>query len=557
MITFEGLGLDAKLVQATNALGFTQPTPIQEQAIPVLLSGTKDLVGLAQTGTGKTAAFGLPLLQLVSVKEKYPQALVVCPTRELCLQIVNEVEQFKKFIPGMHVVAVYGGASIGAQIRDLKRGVQLVVATPGRLIDLIERKAIELERIKYVVLDEADEMLNMGFQDDIEFILQNTPNREATWLFSATMPPEIRRVSKKYMEKPHEITVGKVNTANKNIDHQFFVTSAQHRYQALKRLIDFNPGIYGIIFTRTKADAQNIAEKLTREGYDIDALHGDLTQQQRDKVMGEFREKTLQLLIATDVAARGIDVQGITHVINYELPDDTEVYTHRSGRTGRAGNTGICMSIIHSREIGKIRQIERMVQVPFHKLEIPAGKDVCRKQFFHFMEKLLELDISHGDYETYVPMLKEKFADISKEEVLKRVAALEFDRFLKYYENAEDLNVRERPREFRDRENREFSRTSKDQGRRRDTRGREFGGNGDYTKLFVNLGTKDGFYKASFLQFILDMSDLRKEVLGRIDMKEMNSWIEIDKKAANQMIRSIDGKKYRGRSIRMNEADRR
>jgi ATP-dependent RNA helicase DeaD len=353
------------------------------------------------------------------------------------------------------------------------------------------------------------------------------------------------------MQQPHEITVGKVNTANKNIDHQYYVTNAQHRYEALKRLIDFNPGIYGIIFTRTKVDAQNIAEKLTREGYDIDALHGDLTQQQRDKVMGEFRERTLQLLIATDVAARGIDVKDITHVINYELPDDVEVYTHRSGRTGRAGNTGICMSIVHSREIGKLKQIERMVQVPFHKLEIPAGKDVCRKQFFHFMDKLLDADISHGSYETYVPMLAEKFSEISKEEVLKRVAALEFDRFLKYYENAEDLNMRERI-DFRDRRG-----DGKDQGRRRDTKGREFGGNGNYKRLFVNLGTKDGFYKASFLQFILDMSDLRKEVLGRIDMKEMNSWIEVEKAAANKMISSIDGKKYKGRRIRMNEAENR
>ena len=549
MTTFEGLGLDAKLVKATDALGFTQPTPIQEQAIPVLLSGTKDLVGLAQTGTGKTAAFGLPLLQLIDVGKKYPQALVVCPTRELCMQIVNEIEQFKKFIPGMHVLAVYGGASIGMQIRDLKRGVQIVVATPGRLIDLIERKAINLEQIQYVVLDEADEMLNMGFQDDIEFILKNTPQREATWLFSATMPPEIKRVSKKYMKQPHEITVGKVNTANRNTDHQYYVTNAQNRYEALKRLIDFNPGIYGIVFTRTKIDAQNIAEKLTREGYDIDALHGDLTQQQRDKVMGECRERTLQLLIATDVAARGIDVKDITHVINYELPDDLEVYTHRSGRTGRAGNTGICMSIVHSREIGKLKQIERVVQVPFHKLEIPDGKDVCRKQFFHFMDKLLETDISHGSYETYVPMLAEKFSEISKEEVLKRVAALEFDRFLKYYENAEDLNVRERI-DFRDRRG-----DSRDQGRRRDTRGREFGGNGNYKRLFVNLGTKDGFYKASFLQFILDMSDLRKEVLGRIDMKEMNSWIEVEPTAANKMISSIDGKKFKGRRIRMNEAE--
>lgn len=556
MMTFEGLGLDARLVQATDALGFTQPTPIQEQTIPVLLSGTKDLVGLAQTGTGKTAAFGLPLLQLVNVAQKFPQALVVCPTRELCLQIVNEIDLFKKFLTGMHVVAVYGGTPIGAQIRELKRGVQIVVATPGRLIDLIERKAIDLEQIKYVVLDEADEMLNMGFQDDIEFILKNTPNREATWLFSATMPPEIRRVSKKYMKTPLEVTVGKMNTANKNVDHQFYLTNAQHRYDALKRLIDFNPGIYGIIFTRTKVDAQHIAEKLTREGYDIDALHGDLTQQQRDKVMGEFREKTLQLLIATDVAARGIDVKDITHVINFELPDDVEVYTHRSGRTGRAGNTGICMSIVHSREIGKIRQIERMVQVPFHKVEIPTGKDVCRKQFFHFMDKLLQADISHGDYETYVPMLEEKFTDISKEEVLKRVAAMEFDRFLKYYENAEDLNVRERHRDYRERDTRDIG-DRKIVDRRRETRPREFSNGGDYSKLFVNLGTKDGFYKASFLQFILDMSDLKKEVLGRIDMKEMNSWIEVDKSVASRMIRAIDGKNYKGRRIRMNDANSR
>jgi ATP-dependent RNA helicase DeaD len=556
MSTFEGLGLQENLLQAITVLGYTQPTPIQEKAIPVLLSGTKDLVGLAQTGTGKTAAFGLPLLQLLKVEQKFPQALVVCPTRELCMQIVSELELFKKFMKGVQVLAVYGGTSIGMQIRDLKRGVQIVVATPGRLIDLIERKAINLEEIKYVVLDEADEMLNMGFQDDIEFILQNTPKRDATWLFSATMPAEIKRVSRKYMKEPMEITVGTKNTANKNVDHQFFVTNAHHRYEALKRMIDFNPGIYGIVFTRTKADAQNISEKLTREGYDIDALHGDLTQQQRDKVMGEFREKSLQLLIATDVAARGIDVVGITHVINYELPDDVEVYTHRSGRTGRAGNTGVCLSIINSREIGKIRQIERMVQVPFHKVEIPTGKDVCRKQFFHFMEKLLSADISHGDYESYVPMLQEKFADVSKEEILKRVASKEFSRFLKYYENAEDLNVRtvQRDRESPARAPRERIPIG---GADRSPRPSFSPGNGDFVKLFVNLGTKDGFYKASFLQFVLDMSELRKDVLGKIDMKEMNSWIEIDRKSAPQMIRAIDGKNYKGRRIRMNDANSR
>lgn len=551
MATFGELGLNEELLKSVEELGFTQPTPIQEKAIPVLLSGTKDLIGLAQTGTGKTAAFGLPLLQLIDASQKHPQALIVCPTRELCLQIVSETENFKKHLRNVHLVAVYGGSSITQQIRDIRRGVQIVVATPGRLIDLIERKAINLEEISYVVLDEADEMLNMGFQDDIEFILQNTPKRESTWLFSATMPQEIRNVSKRYMKEPFEITVGKKNTANKNVDHQFVVTTAHHRYEALKRLIDFNPGMYGIIFTRTKIDAQEIAEKLTREGYDIDALHGDLTQQQRNKVMDEFREKTLQLLIATDVAARGIDVSGITHVINYELPDDTEVYTHRSGRTGRAGKTGVCISIVHVREMYRIREIERMVQVPFHKLEVPSGKDVCRKQFFYFMDKLLATDISHGDYESYLPMLQEKFADISKEEVLKRVAALEFDRFLKYYENAEDLNVRER------RDDRKGAERSGDRygDRRRDTKGREYGGNANSTRLFVNLGTKDGFYKASFLQFILDMSDLNKEVLGRINMKEMNSWIEVEKGAAQKMVQSIDGKKYKGRRIRMNEAD--
>ncbi|RYY64679.1 MAG: DEAD/DEAH box helicase [Chitinophagaceae bacterium] len=549
-MTFDALGLQESILRAVQDLGFTEPTTIQEKAIPVLLSGTKDLIGLAQTGTGKTAAFGLPLLQLIDASQKHPQALVVCPTRELCMQIVNEVELFKKYEKGINVVAVYGGTSISQQIRDIRRGVQVVVATPGRLIDLIERKAINLEEIQYVVLDEADEMLSMGFSEDIEFILKNTPKRNATWLFSATMPPEIRRVTQRYMKEPFEITVGKKNTANKNIDHQFCVTTAHHRYETLKRIIDFNPGMYGIIFTRTKADAQEVAEKLTREGYDIDALHGDLSQGQRDKVMDEFREKTLQLLIATDVAARGIDVSGITHVINYELPDDVEVYTHRSGRTGRAGKTGVCLSIVHQRESFKIKQIERIVQLAFNRVEIPTGKDVCRKQFFFFMDKLTQADISHGDYATYLPMLEEKFADMSKEEVLQRVAALEFDRFLRYYENAEDLNLRQS-----DRRDRNDDRREKAPDNRADRKGKHNVSSGNMVKLFVNLGTKDGFYKASFLQFILDLSDLSKDVLGRIDLKELNTWMEVDQSAAQQMMRAIDGKKFKGRRIRMNEAD--
>lgn len=549
MVRFEELGIEEGLLHSISTLGFTQPTPIQEKAIPVLLQGTRDFIGLAQTGTGKTAAFGLPLLQLINKQEKFPQALIICPTRELCLQITNDLNSFKHKKDHIAVTAVYGGTSIVMQIRDLKKGTHIVVATPGRLIDLIERKAINLEKIHYVVLDEADEMLNMGFKDDIEFILKNTPNRQSTWLFSATMPSEIKQVSKRYMDKPFEITIGKMNAGNVNIDHQYYQTNHSSRYETLKRIIDFNPGLYGIIFTRTKADAQGITEHLIREGYDIEALHGDLTQQQRDKVMSRFREKSIQMLIATDVAARGIDVQGITHVINYELPDDTEVYTHRSGRTGRAGKSGISISIVTPKEVYRLRQIEKLVNTRFHKMDIPSGKDVCRKQFFHFIDKMLQADISHGEYEAYLPTLQEKFATVEKEEILQRVAALEFDRFLKYYENAADLNIREDSRRGEGRMERSHT---------RDTQGRKFGGgngNGNYQRLFVNLGTKDGFYKASFLQFILDMSDLRKDDLGRIDMKEMNSWIEVDASSAKKMIKSIDGKNFKGRKIRMNDAD--
>jgi ATP-dependent RNA helicase DeaD len=419
MSDFETLGLNENLLKSVADLGFTSPTPIQQQAIPILLSGTTDFVGLAQTGTGKTAAFGLPLLQLIEAQNRYPQALIVCPTRELCLQICSDLQEYKKYIKSISVEPVYGGASIIMQIKALKSGVHIVVATPGRLIDMIERKAIDLGKVKYVVLDEADEMLNMGFRDDIDFVLKNTVNRESTWLFSATMPAEVRAISKNFMDHPKEVTVGKKNTANVNIDHQYFITPAHSRFETLKRLVDFNPGMYGIIFTRTKIDAQNIAEKLSKEGYDVEPLHGDLSQQQRDRVMHRFREKDLQILIATDVAARGIDVDDISHVINYELPDDIEVYTHRSGRTARAGKSGICISICHSREIFKIKQLEKMVNAHFHKLDIPTGKDVCRKQFFYFIDRLKNTDISNGSYEAYLPELEKKFSDITKEEVLK------------------------------------------------------------------------------------------------------------------------------------------
>ncbi len=551
---FEALGLGEDLVKAVADLGFTEPTTIQQEAIPILVQGTTDFIGLAQTGTGKTAAFGLPLLELIEAKDKFPQALIVCPTRELCLQITNDLISFSTHSRGVAIEPVYGGASIVMQIRNLRKGVQIVVATPGRLIDLIERKAIDLQKVKYVVLDEADEMLNMGFRDDIDFVLKNTVNRQSIWLFSATMPPQVRAISKNFMTSPKEVTVGKKNSGNVNIDHQYFVSPAQSRYETLKRLIDFNPGMYGIIFTRTKMDAQNVCERLSKAGYEIEALHGDLSQQQRDRVMARFRTKALQLLIATDVAARGIDVDGITHVINYELPDDMEVYTHRSGRTGRAGNTGICQSITHSRESFKIRSLEKMVNSQFHKMDIPSGKEVCRKQFFHFMDKLISTDISHGDYENYLPDLIEKFKDVTKEEVLQRVAALEFDHFLKYYENAEDLNAKGagRSRERFDGADRSGSSRS-DRGDRNERFSR--GGDTGFTKLFINLGTKDGFYKASFLQFVLDESNLSKEVLGKIDMRDMNTWVEVDNANAKDMISALDGKKYNNRVVRMNEAD--
>jgi ATP-dependent RNA helicase DeaD len=551
-MTFNELGLKEEILQAVSELGFQNPTPVQEQSIPVLLSGTRDFIGLAQTGTGKTAAFGLPLLNLIDTSSRKPEALIIVPTRELCMQIVKDFVNFKKHLPNCFVTAVYGGASISMQIRDINKGVCAVVATPGRLIDLIERKAIDLSAISYVVFDEADEMLNMGFQDDIEFILRNTVNRKATWLFSATMPTEVRRVSKKYMDNPAEITVSPANTTNENIDHQYYSTSERYRYETLKRLIDFNPGIYGIIFTRTKADADDIADKLTRDGYDIDALHGDLTQMQRDKVMNAFRKKTLQLLIATDVAARGIDVQGISHVINYALPDDIEIYTHRSGRTGRAGNTGICMSIVTPKEIGRIRSIERMVKAKFNRLEIPTGNDVCRKQFLQYMDKIHNADISSDTYLNYLPLLQERFADMSKDEILQRVAALEFDRFVKYYENSVDLN--QRPAERGERGARdERDSGGDDEGRSRSNKSTV--SNARFKKYFINLGSKDNFDKRGIIKYLSDLTDAPGSVFGNIFMQDMFSFIEIDKKAGPAMMDIVDKQNFKGRKIRMNESD--
>lgn len=543
MTTFHSLGLDDDLLQAIVDLGFENPTPIQSKAIPVLLSGMKDFVGLAQTGTGKTAAFGIPLLQLINSEERYPQALIICPTRELCVQINEDLQDFKKYKKKISSIAVYGGTAISTQIRSLRQGAQIVVATPGRLIDLIERKAIDLNKVKYLVLDEADEMLNMGFREDIDFVLANTPMRESAWLFSATMPNEVRSIANRFMTSPAEVTIGKKNTANANIHHQYYVTAAPYRFETLKRLIDFNPDIYGIIFTRTKAGAQDVTDKLNKEGYALEAIHGDLSQQQRDRVMSHFRSKSIQLLVATDVAARGIDVEGITHVINYELPDDPEVYTHRSGRTGRAGSKGICLSICHSRELSRIRHIEHLIKVPIHQATIPGAAEVCRKKFDHFMDKLKSVDTNIKGMDTYFGETAEKFKDVSKEELLKKIAVLELDQLFGYYENAEDLNMRKSPQGRKD----AFGK--KQTGRKSSERG-----SAGYSKLFINIGTRDGFYKASFLQYILDEGNLKKSSIGKIDMKDINSWIEVENSDAGKIMKRLNGKKFRGRTIRMNEA---
>ncbi|WP_291906265.1 DEAD/DEAH box helicase [Chitinophaga sp. CB10] len=529
MTTFESLGLKESILKGITDLGFVAPTPIQEKAIPVLLSGDRDFVGLAQTGTGKTAAFGLPLLQQIDVNLHKPQGLVLCPTRELCLQITNDLKNFSKHLGDVSIVAVYGGSSIVQQLRELKRGVHIVVATPGRLLDIIDRGAINFDNVRYAVLDEADEMLNMGFQEDINSILSNTPEEKTTWLFSATMPQEVRRIAQKYMEDPFELTVGNKNSGNANIEHEYYVVRPREKYAALKRLVDYNPDIFGIIFTRTKIESQEIAESLIKDGYNADALHGDLTQQQRDKVMKRFRERALQVLVATDVAARGIDVDNVTHVINYELPDDVENYTHRSGRTARAGKSGTSIAIISSRDIGKIRQIERVIGKKFIKGEVPDGFAVCEKQLFGLIHRVHNVTVNEEQIEPYLERINEEFANMSKEELIKRFASLEFNQFLEYYQDAPDLNVKEEKRTFED--------------RRRD--------NSKFTRLFINLGSVDDFNRGDMLRYLCDNTGLRGNKIGRIDLKGVYSFFEVENDAVEKVTQAFKKVEYNGRSVRI------
>jgi len=538
MNPFIELGIRHDIVNAISELGFENPTPIQEQSIPVLLTGSNDFVGLAQTGTGKTAAFGLPLLELLDFEENYPQALILCPTRELCLQITNDIKNYAKKMGNVQVVAVYGGASISDQLRQIRRGVQIVVATPGRMLDIINRKAIDFSKVKFVVLDEADEMLNMGFQEDIDSILSTTPQEKKTWLFSATMPSEVRRIAKRYMHEPFELTMGEKNTGNVNIEHEYYIVRARDKYAAFKRIVDFNPDIFGIVFCRTKIETQEIAESLIRDGYNADSLHGDLSQQQRDKVMKRYRERNLQLLIATDVAARGIDVNDVTHVINYSLPDEVENYTHRSGRTARAGKTGVSISIINAKELGKIRQIERGLGKKFVKAEIPTGFDVCEKQLFSIVHKVHNVQVNEQQIEQYIPRIMEEFKEMSKEEFIKRFASIEFNRFLDYYKNAPDLNA---PVE-------EGRRSDRSDDRSYD---RATGMKSDYTRLFINLGSVDEFNRGDLLGYICNQSKISGRTVGKIDVKGVYSFFEVPHNDVEKVTAGFKDADFKGRPVRI------
>ena len=543
MNPFINLGIREDIVNAISELGFENPTPIQEQSIPVLLTGSNDFVGLAQTGTGKTAAFGLPLLELLDFEENHPQALVLCPTRELCLQITNDIKNYSKKMGNVNVVAVYGGASISDQLRQIRRGVQIVVATPGRMLDIINRKAIDFTKVKFVVLDEADEMLNMGFQEDIDSILSTTPETKKTWLFSATMPAEVRRIAKKYMNEPFELTMGTKNTGNANIEHEYYIVRARDKYAAFKRIVDFNPDIFGIVFCRTKIETQDIAEALMKDGYNADSLHGDLSQQQRDKVMKRYRERNLQLLIATDVAARGIDVNDVTHVINYSLPDEVENYTHRSGRTARAGKTGVSISIINAKELGKIRQIERGLGKKFVKAEIPTGFDVCEKQLFSIVHKIHDVEVNEQQIEQYLPRIMEEFKDLTKEDFIKRFASIEFNRFLDYYKNAPDLNAPV--------EEGRFDRERGERGERGERAPRGEGGKSEYTRLFINLGSVDEFNRGDLLGYICTNGKISGRTVGKIDVKGVYSFFEVPNADSEAVINNFKGVEFKGREVRI------
>jgi ATP-dependent RNA helicase DeaD len=532
MQSFETLGLSGEIVSAIRKLGFEKPTPVQAQAIPILLEGNQDVVALAQTGTGKTAAFGLPLIELIDESDRTTQALVLAPTRELCLQITSDFENFSKAVKSLNIVSVYGGASIAEQIRKIKKGAQIIVATPGRLMDLLGRKVINLSEIRFLILDEADEMLNMGFKEDIDHILSHTTDEKNVWLFSATMPREVRAIASTYMNNPMELTVGEKNQGNQNIEHQYMVVDDKDRYLALKRIVDYNLDIFGVIFCRTKVDTQRVAEHLMKDGYNADALHGDLTQQQRDKVMRAFKTKALQLLVATDVAARGIDVSNITHVIHMNLPDEIEFYTHRSGRTARAGKKGISIALINRKETQKIRQIEKSIQSKFEHKMVPTGAEVCEKRVLNIVHRITEVNLIENEIESFLPSVYDALKDLSKEDIIKRFTALEFNHFLDYYRDAPDLN-------------------RNDKSERNQDRGDSYRGVGTGDRLFINLGKMDGLDAGKLLAMVCDRSKISREKIGRIDLKGAYSFFEVEKDSTEKVRQFLHGFEFKGRMVRI------
>jgi len=535
MINFEEMGFTPGILKAIQELGFENPMPVQEKVIPLMLGGEVDIIALAQTGTGKTAAFGLPLVQATDTEINNTQALILCPTRELCMQITGDLTDYARFTGKLKILAVYGGASIDNQIRGLKKGVHIIVATPGRLIDLIGRGAAKLSSVTTVILDEADEMLNMGFLDSINEILEEVPDGRRTLLFSATMSKEISSIARKYMHNPVEITIGTKNSSADNVSHAYYLIHAKDKYKVLKRIADFEPDIYGIVFCRTRKETQEVASKLIDDGYNADALHGDLSQMQRDAVMQKFRIKNLQLLVATDVAARGLDVDDLTHVINYSLPDDTEVYTHRSGRTGRAGKTGISISLVHLRERHSLQLIERMVKKPFKAIPIPTGTEICGKQLFHWLNKLETVATEHQEIEKFLPEIKEKLAGFDREELLKRVVSLQFDRFLDDYRNGEDIIDPVSERETG------FERSGK-RGKRE-----EYPGN--YTRLFINLGKSDGFYPEQLIELVNSNTKGRKVPIGKIDLLKTFSFFEVEASYADDLIGALSNATFMDRRV--------
>jgi ATP-dependent RNA helicase DeaD len=553
MKTFNDHDLDANILKAIDELGFVNPTPIQELTIPAILTSDDDIIGLAQTGTGKTAGFGLPILQKLDADNKKVQAIILSPTRELCLQITKDLKSYSKYLKNIKITSVYGGANIETQIQNLKRGVEIVVGTPGRTLDLIKRRVLKIDNIRWLVLDEADEMLNMGFRDELDAILETTPNEKQTLLFSATMPKDVRRIAQNYMTNPTELSAGKKNTGADNVIHHYYVLRASDRYLALKRLADINPNIYGIVFCRTRHETKDVANKLIQDGYNADALHGDLSQAQREQVMMRFRNKQLQLLVATDVAARGIDINDLTHVLNYNLPDDPEVYIHRSGRTGRAGKSGISISLTHSREGRKVRDIEKLVGKKFEKKLIPNGREICEKRLFNLMDKVERIEVDETQIAEYVNTIMKKLAWLDRDELIKRFISVEFNRFLDYYKDAKDINLQsDKPsrdkgkKEPRDRKDPRDWDTGKKETR--DRKGQKEWKKGSssnrFSRFYINIGEKQNIHARNLIGLVNEKTRVRDIEIGKIEILRKFSFFEVDKNYESLILDSFKNAQF-------------